>query len=185
MADVVAPHLTNMFNSVKNGHTFTSTLLTANIVMIPKPDRDIPLGPILGQSSNLLNIDMKILTKILANRLNSFLPCLIKNDQVGFVPRRQAGDAIRRLLQIQHIVHNRSLATMFLSLDVNKAFDTLSWPYLMTELRHYGFGTSFLSWISALYDFPQAKVKYYDFESPLFPIRRGTRQGCSPHFYLS
>lgn len=84
MADVVAPHLTTMFNCVKDVQTLTSTLLTANIMMIPKPDWD--------HSSR-------------AN-LNSFLLRLIKRDQMGFVPRKQAGDAISRLLQIQHIVHS-------------------------------------------------------------------------------
>lgn len=54
---------------------------------------------------------------------------------------------------------------MFLSLGVNKAFDTLSWPYLTIVLRHYGFGASFFRWILALYDSPQAKIKYYGFES--------------------
>lgn len=121
---------------------------------------------------------MKILAKILANRLNPFLPRLIKKDQVGFVPHRQAGDAIRQIIQLQHLAHRRSLETILLSLDVNKAFDTLSWPYLMSVLRHYGFGTSFLSWLTALYDAPLAKIRYYGFESSLFPIRRGTQQGC-------
>lgn len=149
--------------------------------MIPKPDKHHSSWANFRPIS-LINIDMKILMKILANRLNCFLPCLIKKDQVGFVPRRQAGDAIRRLLQIQHIAHNRSLETMFLSL----AFDTLSWPYLKQVLHHYGFGTSFLSWVSAIYDSPHAKIKYYGFESPLFPIKRGTLQGCqlSPLLFI-
>lgn len=105
---------------------------------------------------------------------------------MGFVPRRQASDAIRRLLQIQHILHNRSLETMFLSLDINKAFDTLSWPYLIQVLKRYGFGASFTRWVSAIYDSPQAKVKYCGFESSIFPITRGTRQGCplSPLLFI-
>lgn len=129
---------------------------------------------------------MKVLTKILANRLNSFLPCLIKKGQVGFVPQRQAGDAIWRILQLQHIAHERSLANMLLSLDMNKAFDTLSWPHLLSVLRHYGFGTSFLRWMAALYDSPRAKLKYYGFESPPFGIGRGTRQGfpLSPLLFI-
>lgn len=173
LATVVAPHLTAMYNSVKNGRSFTPDLLTANIVMIPKPDHDHSSWPI-----SLINVDMKLLTKILANRLNSFLPRLIGKDQVSFVPQRQAGDAIRRILQLQPIAHTRSLESMLLSLDVNKAFDTLSWPYFMLVLRHYGFGSLFMRWMSVLYDSPQAKIKCYGFESPLLNIKWGTRQGC-------
>lgn len=71
-------------------------------------------------------------------------------------------------------------------LDVNKAFNTLSWPYLIMVLCHYDFGTSFLSWVLALYNSPQAKINQYGFESSLFPIRRGTRQGCplSPLLFI-
>lgn len=95
-------------------------------------------------------------------------------------------DAIRCIIQLQHIAHHCSLETMLLSLDVNKAFNTLSWPYLMAVLRHYGFGISFLHWLMALYDSPQAKIKFYVFESSLFSIRRGTHQGCplSPLLFI-
>lgn len=41
---------------------------------------------------------------------------------------------------------------ILLSLDINKALDTLWWSYLMTVLCHYGFGSPFLSWIAMLYD---------------------------------
>lgn len=124
LADIMAPHLTAMYNSVKGGQLFTPDLLTSNIVMIPRPDRDHSSWANFRPIS-LINVHMKILTKILANRLNYFLPRLIKKDQVGFVTQRQAGDAITRILQVQHIAHSRSLESMLLSLDVNKAFDTL------------------------------------------------------------
>lgn len=108
--------------------------------MLPIPDCDIPPGPTLSPSLSLTamkiknSYDMKILTKILANRLNFFFTCLIEKDQVGFVPKRQVGDAIRRIIQLQHIAHRRSLETMLLSLNVNNSFDTLSWNYRMTVL---------------------------------------------------
>lgn len=56
----------------------------------------------------------------------------------------------------------------------------------MSVLRHYGFGTSILSWLVTLYESPKAKIKYYGFESPLLPIRRGTRQVCplSPLLFI-
>lgn len=72
LADVIAPHLTAMYNSVKNSQNFPSDLLTANIVMLPKPDRDHSSWANFRPVS-LINIDMKILRKILANCLNAFL----------------------------------------------------------------------------------------------------------------
>lgn len=67
---------------------------------------------------------------------------------------------------------------MLLSFDITKAFDTLSWSYLTMVLRHYGFGPLFMKWVVALNSTPQAKLKYHGFESSVFPIYRGTRQGC-------
>lgn len=74
-------NLTSMFNSVKDGQTFTSNPLTANIVMIPKPDRDHSSWTNF-RLILLINIDMKIQTKIMANHSHSFLPRLITKDQV-------------------------------------------------------------------------------------------------------
>lgn len=86
LADVFAPNKTAMYNSIKNGQAFSPDLLTANIVMLSKPDHDHSSWANFRPIS-LINIDMKILTKILANRLNLFLPRLIKKHQVGFVPQ--------------------------------------------------------------------------------------------------
>lgn len=61
-AEVLAPHLATMYNSVKGGHSFSPDLLSANIVMIPKPDKDHSSWANFWPIS-LINIDMKILTK--------------------------------------------------------------------------------------------------------------------------
>lgn len=65
-----------------------------------------------------------------------------------------------------------------LSLDIRKAFDTVSWPYLHSILHRWGFGPHFLQWISSLYNHLQAYIKYSGFRSDYFQIQRGTRQGC-------
>lgn len=63
LSDILAPHLTAMFNAVKDGHAFTPSLLTANIVMIPKPNRDHSSWANFRPIS-LVNVDMKILTNL-------------------------------------------------------------------------------------------------------------------------
>lgn len=71
-----------MYNTVRDGAAFSHSLLTANIVIIPKPNKD-PHTWVNYRPISLINIDLKILTKILANRLNSFLTRLIKKDQTA------------------------------------------------------------------------------------------------------
>lgn len=68
---------------------------------------------------------------------NSLLVCVIKKDQVSFVPRCQAGDAICCVLQLLNFTHWCPLETMLLSLDINKAFDTLSWSYYRSTLIYF------------------------------------------------
>lgn len=116
---------------------------------------------------SLLNVDIKILAKILALRLNPIIGGLIHKDQVGFIPRRQASDNIQHVILLQHLARSRKIP-----------MHLLSWSYLHFILQRWGFGPHFLQWINALYTQPQAYVKYSGFRSESFPIQRGTKQGC-------
>lgn len=51
----------------------------------------------------LLNADLKCFNKLLANRINNFMPSLIHKDQVGFIPFRQAGDNTRRVIDLVEV----------------------------------------------------------------------------------
>ena len=73
---------------------------------------------------SMLNVDVKLLGKILAKRLNEIIGTLIHRDQVGFMPKRQAGDNIRRASLLAHIAKKRGIPACFLSLDIKQAFDS-------------------------------------------------------------
>lgn len=68
--------------------------------------------------------------------------------------------------------------TLILSLDAQKAFDRLNWPYMFANLSHYGFIGPFLNALKALYSPPTVWVLLASFLSPGFPLANGTRQGC-------
>lgn len=176
-SDSLSPILANAFNTLLNGQSFKQETLTAIICMLPKPQTDDTIWSNYRPIS-LLNLDIKILAKIIASRLNNFIGQLIHRDQVGFIPIRQATDNIRRATLLSHIAKARRIPSCFLSLDIKKAFDTISWPYMQYTLSKWGFGPNFLKWISALYNKPKAYIKYAGYKSDLFNIERGTRQGC-------
>lgn len=75
---------------------------------------------------------------------------------------------------------------MLLTLDLCKAFDSLSWDYLFYALKGYGFGPKFLGVLQTLYSIPTASVQVKGYASPQIDIHRGTRQGCplSPILFL-
>uniref|UniRef100_A0A803K359 Reverse transcriptase domain-containing protein n=1 Tax=Xenopus tropicalis TaxID=8364 RepID=A0A803K359_XENTR len=176
-AHILSPHLTIMFNQLLTGDNFSQQTLTANISPIPKPNSDLTdcknFRPI-----SVLNIDIKILAKVLAVRLNKILPTIIHRDQVGFICGRQAADTIRRLSLLSNWAIQTGTPSMLLKLDIRKAFDSVAWPYLYFTLQKWGFGPKFITWIKALYHNPIGRINIGPQVSDTFPIERGTRQGC-------
>lgn len=67
---------------------------------------------------------------------------------------------------------------MLLSMDLHKAFDSLSWHYLFCVLETLGFDSFFLTILQALYNTPITQVSIKGFKSSILSIQRGTRQGC-------
>ena len=128
--------------------------------------------------TNCPAVDRKLLAKILANRLEGVLPDLISVDQTGFILGRNSRNNVRRLLNlIQHSSTSKA-KSLVISLDAEKAFDRIEWPYLLGVLSKFNLGDNFIKWISLLYAAPRASVITNGLKSFPFSVRRGTRQGC-------
>lgn len=152
------------FNSILKERSFHMQSLLASISMIPKPNSDDTSWSNYRPIS-ILKLDVKLLAKVLLIRLNLIIGTLIHKDQPGFIPAHQAGNNIRRTALLAHTTHTCCIRTCFLSLDIRKSFNMLSWPYLHSILHRWGFGTHFLQWISALNQSPRAHVSYSGFRS--------------------
>ncbi len=150
---------------------------TAIITLIHKKDRD-PQHCGNYHPVSLINVDAKLLSKILASRLEVFLPKLIHPDQVGFIKNRTSSDNLRRLLHLMWQAGNESDITVAFSLDAEKAFDRVEWAFLFQSLEKFGLGSSFVNWVRLLYYSPKASVVTNGRKSPPFQLHRGTRQGC-------
>ncbi|XP_069805749.1 ATP synthase subunit ATP5MJ, mitochondrial [Dendropsophus ebraccatus] len=176
-SEELSPRLLALFNSFLQGEPIPSSLSHSYITLIPKPGKD-HMECANYRPISLLNSDFKLFTKILATRLGYWLPSLINADQVGFVPGRQGGDNTRRALDIIDAVNQQSGRALILSLDAEKAFDRLGWPFLFETLKCFGIRGPFLTAVEALYSTPTAAIKFPHMLSAPFPIRNGTRQGC-------
>ncbi len=99
----------------------------------------------------LLNVDRKLLSKILAMRLENILPKIIGTDQTGFIRGRNSSDNIRHLLNMIYTFKVKSIDGLVLPLDAEKAFDRIEWSYLFFVLDKFGLGENFVQWIRVLY----------------------------------
>ena len=109
-----------------------------------------------------------IFSKVINNRLIPFLPKLIHYDQRGFIKGRSIGDNIRLIFDIIDYANRKNVPGAVLSIDLNKAFDSLHWPFIFAALKCYGFGQSIIEWIRMLYKKPQCCIINNDFLSVFF-----------------
>lgn len=147
------------------------------IVLIPKPGKDLQECASYRPNS-LLNVDAKILAKILASRLSTVINTLIQVDQTGFMPGKGTDINIRRLFLNLSLTHDNVGSRVVASLDAKKAFDFVEWVYLWEVLRRIGVGPKFLRWIQMPYREPKERVRTNDCISDPFRLSTGTHQGC-------
>lgn len=169
--------MTRLFNGFLSRDDIPRDTQASHLTLIPKPDKDHTLRGNYRPIA-LLNSDLNVFTKLLSLCLNLVLPSVVHKDQVGFVPGRQAGDNTRRVINLIDIINRQDTEALLLSLDAEKAFDMLSWPFLFSTLEYLGFRGSFPRAIRHLYAIPSASIKTPFVVSPPFPISNGTRQGC-------
>uniref|UniRef100_A0A8C7WVF4 Reverse transcriptase domain-containing protein n=2 Tax=Oryzias sinensis TaxID=183150 RepID=A0A8C7WVF4_9TELE len=128
---------------------------------------------------SILNIDYRLFSSIMARRMEEFLPNLISNDQTGFIRNWQTQDNIRRTLHIiEHIQICKNKA-MLMSIDAEKAFDSVNWDFLYRVLTKFGFHNIIIETVKALYANSTARVKVNGYLSKSFTIQRGNKQGCA------
>ena len=129
-------------------------------------------GPI-----SLLNVDVKLISKALAERLKNVLPEIMSPNQNAYVKNRcisEGGRLISDLLEMSKVLNKECF---FVTIDIEKAFDSVNHHFLIVILEKIGFGTEFIEWIKVLLNNQESCVINGGKTSKYLKLERGTRQG--------
>ena len=141
----VCASITKVFHRGELSHYQKQTV----IKLIEKKDRGKKLiknwKPI-----SLLNVDTKLISKVLAERLKNVLPSLISSDQTAYVKRRFISEGGRLISDVLEISDKLQIKGFLMTVDIEKAFDSINHCFLIKVLEKYGFEKDFIKWIKIL-----------------------------------
>ena len=139
-----------------SGHLLRELNNTA-ITLIPKsqnPTRLLDFRPI-----SCCNTIYKCISKIIANRIKGILPNFIDKAQSAFIQGRRISDNILLAQELMHNYHRKDATSRStIKVDILKAFDTVSWTFILDLLDLIGIPCKVIRWIRACMTSPSFSI---------------------------
>jgi hypothetical protein len=177
------PMLNMARESFREG-VLSSTLRTGMLKLIPKGKNNTRVED--WRPISLLSTSYKIISGVVASRLEKTLPQIIGRSQKGFLKYKNMGTVLHNVLDGINESWVKGEQMGVLLVDFVKAFDSVEHEYIRKCLEHFNLGPVLVGMVMTLLKDRKASVNMGNMYSQTFDIKRGTPQGdrSSPYVLL-
>jgi len=159
----------------QNSNVCLRSINSSFITLIPKVEA--PRTANEYRPISLLNSSVKLITKLLANRLQPMITSLVHRNQYGFIRTRTIQDCLAWSLEYLHMCHHSRKEIVVLKLDFEKAFDKMEHQAMLTIMREKGFQQKWLDWMQTIFSSATSAVLLNGAPGKTLNCLRGVRQG--------
>ncbi len=176
--------LVNMANESFERGELSPTLRTALIKLIPKGKNNNKIGD--WRPISLLPTSYKIISGVIAARLEVALPHIIGRAQKGFLKYKNMGTVLHNVMDGMSSSWEEKDQMGVLLVDFVKAFDSVEHGFIRKSMEHFNFGSVLTGMVMTLLNNRRACINLGNMYSKYFNIGRGTPQGdrASPYIFI-